>query len=62
MCIRDRLAEGLSIDALSDAAAGRAERQAAVGLLDPRLLAKGRLVLTTQGRLLADAVIRELVD
>ena len=57
-----RLAEGLSIDALSDAAAGRAERQAAVGLLDPRLLAKGRLVLTTQGRLLADAVIRELVD
>lgn len=32
------------------------------GLLDPRRLANGRMVLTLKGRLLADTVIRELWD
>jgi len=45
-------------------AAGRAAAAQAVtdGLLERDALARGRLVLTLRGRLLADAVVRDLVD
>jgi oxygen-independent coproporphyrinogen-3 oxidase len=32
------------------------------GLVDPAGLTRGRLVLTTRGRLLADAVVRDLLS
>ena len=60
--LRVRLSEGLPVDVLSP------ERRAAVdeltvdGLVDPALLANGRLVLTRRGRLLADAVVRTVLD
>ncbi|MDO8308273.1 MAG: radical SAM family heme chaperone HemW [Actinomycetota bacterium] len=57
-----RLAEGLPLDALSPAAMARADEQAGHGLLESDRLSDGRVVLTMRGRLLADAVIRELVD
>jgi putative oxygen-independent coproporphyrinogen III oxidase len=53
-----RLATGLPLDPPLTAAAGRA---AADGLLDPAALAGGRAVLTLRGRLLADAVTRDLL-
>ncbi|OQO89530.1 coproporphyrinogen III oxidase [Saccharomonospora piscinae] len=57
-----RLAEGLPLDVL--APSGREQAGAAVGegLLDPGAAAEGRAVLTGRGRLLADAVVRRLVD
>jgi oxygen-independent coproporphyrinogen-3 oxidase len=57
-----RLRDGLPLDRLS--AAGRASAAAAVadGLLDPAAHAAGRAVLTDRGRLLADAVVRDLTD
>ncbi len=57
-----RLAEGLPVDALSMSARQRAAEQVGEGLLEPASLEAGRLVLTDRGRLLADAVIRDLVD
>jgi oxygen-independent coproporphyrinogen-3 oxidase len=57
-----RLAEGCPLAALS--AAGRSAAAAAVadGLAEPDAHAAGRVVLTLRGRLLADAVIRDLTD
>jgi putative oxygen-independent coproporphyrinogen III oxidase len=57
-----RLAAGCPADVLT--ARGRAAAQAAVGdgLAVPQAWAAGRLVLTPAGRLLADAVIRDLTD
>jgi putative oxygen-independent coproporphyrinogen III oxidase len=57
-----RLATGCPLDELSPA--GRAAATAAVadGLADPAAYAAGRVVLTSSGRLLADAVIRGLTD
>lgn len=60
--LRVRLAEGAPLSLLSAAALNYAERAAAAALLDPAALAGGRLVLTRRGRLLADAVIRDLTD
>lgn len=62
-----RLAEGLPVDALSEPGRARAAELAAEGLLEPRRLAAdalqgARVVLTSRGRLLADAVIRDLTD
>jgi oxygen-independent coproporphyrinogen-3 oxidase len=57
-----RLAEGLSADDLDDGGRAQAPGEAEDGLLDPDALARGRLVLTYRGRLLADAVIRRLVS
>ncbi|MEK8170780.1 hypothetical protein NKH77_18010 [Streptomyces sp. M19] len=42
--------------------AAAAERAVADGLLLPEPYAAGRAVLTLRGRLLADAVVRDLVD
>jgi putative oxygen-independent coproporphyrinogen III oxidase len=58
--LRARLAEGLPVTLLTPAARAAAERSRDSGLIDPAAHASGRLVLTRQGRLLADAVIRDL--
>jgi oxygen-independent coproporphyrinogen-3 oxidase len=58
--LRVRLAEGAPLSVLTRDALLSAERTVAAALLDPSAYAAGRLVLTRQGRLLADAVIRDL--
>jgi oxygen-independent coproporphyrinogen-3 oxidase len=45
---------------LDGAALAESERMVAGALIDPSAHAAGRLVLTPRGRLLADAVIRDL--
>jgi putative oxygen-independent coproporphyrinogen III oxidase len=55
-----RLAEGLPLADLTAAARQSAERAVASRLIDPSSFAGGRIVLTRQGRLLADAVVRDL--
>jgi oxygen-independent coproporphyrinogen-3 oxidase len=57
--LRVRLREGLPVSVLNDAEQERAEGIIADGLLIPR---SDRLVLTDRGRLLADAVVRTLLD
>jgi oxygen-independent coproporphyrinogen-3 oxidase len=54
-----RLAEGLSVDVLDESGRRAAERLVSDGLLRS---SDGRLVLTDRGRLLADAVVRDLLD
>ena len=58
--LRVRLAEGLPLSALTAAARDQSERMVDDRLIDRSAHAAGRLVLTIRGRLLADAVIREL--
>jgi putative oxygen-independent coproporphyrinogen III oxidase len=58
--LRARLAEGLPLTLLTSAAQADSERMVADSLIDHSAHAAGRLVLTRQGRLLADAVIRDL--
>jgi oxygen-independent coproporphyrinogen-3 oxidase len=58
--LRLRLSDGLPLAGLSAAAKREAECHLAAGHLDPLAWTAGRLVLTRQGRLLADAVIRDL--
>jgi oxygen-independent coproporphyrinogen-3 oxidase len=60
--LRVRLRDGLALDTLSDHARTAAAAALADGLADPDAHAAGRLVLTLRGRLLADAVAREIVD
>jgi oxygen-independent coproporphyrinogen-3 oxidase len=60
--LRTRIREGLPIDEL-----GASGRQSVAGLIadelvDARAALKGRIVLTLRGRLLADAVVRRLLD
>jgi oxygen-independent coproporphyrinogen-3 oxidase len=57
-----RLREGLGLSELSDAGRAAAARAVADGLLQADAHASGRAVLTLRGRLLADAVIRDLTD
>jgi len=57
-----RLRDGLPLQVLRPAGAAAAQRLAAEGLLEPTAHAQGRAVLTLRGRLLADAVVRDLVD
>jgi oxygen-independent coproporphyrinogen-3 oxidase len=57
-----RLRDGLPLDVLRPAGAAAARRFVADGLLEPAACERGRAVLTLRGRLLADAVVRELVD
>jgi putative oxygen-independent coproporphyrinogen III oxidase len=57
-----RLREGLPLAALSGAGRERAAVAVADGLLDAAAHTAGRAVLTDRGRLLADAVIRDLTD
>ena len=55
-----RLADGLDAALLDDEGRAAAARAAADGLADPHALAAGRVCLTLRGRLLADALVREL--
>ena len=57
-----RLRDGLPLDALSDVGRARAAGSVVQGLLEPGPHAEGRAVLTDRGRLLADAVVRDLTD
>ena len=54
-----RLRDGLPAEVLREAGRAAAERYVAEGLLETR---EDRYVLTLRGRLLADAVVRDLVD
>jgi oxygen-independent coproporphyrinogen-3 oxidase len=54
-----RLRAGLPVAALEDAGPAL-DRAVADGLLEPHAIAAGRAILTLRGRLLADAVIRDL--
>jgi oxygen-independent coproporphyrinogen-3 oxidase len=57
-----RLVEGCPLDLLKPAGAAAAARATRDGLLEGGPYADGRAVLTLRGRLLADAVVRDLVD
>jgi putative oxygen-independent coproporphyrinogen III oxidase len=57
-----RLRDGLPLTLLSAAGRNRAADAVARGLLEPVPHAAGRAVLTDRGRLLADAVVRDLTD
>ena len=56
--LRVRLRDGIALDRVDATGAARA---LAAGLLEPRAYREGRLVLTLRGRLLADAVIRDVL-
>jgi oxygen-independent coproporphyrinogen-3 oxidase len=58
--LRARLAEGLPLSLLTATALADSERVRDDSLIDRPAYAAGRLVLTLKGRLLADAVIRDL--
>ncbi|MFF0391262.1 radical SAM family heme chaperone HemW [Kitasatospora sp. NPDC004615] len=57
-----RLVEGCPLDLLTDTGRKAADRALADGLLELGPYADGRAALTLRGRLLADAVVRDLVD
>ncbi|TAM89883.1 MAG: coproporphyrinogen III oxidase [Jatrophihabitans sp.] len=57
-----RMREGLAFADLSPAVVGRAPQLVTWGLVEPDALAAERVVLTQRGRLLADAVVRELLE
>jgi oxygen-independent coproporphyrinogen-3 oxidase len=57
-----RLRDGLPLARLSATGRDRARDAVAGGLLDGDAHAAGRAVLTDRGRLLADAVVRDLTD
>jgi oxygen-independent coproporphyrinogen-3 oxidase len=56
-----RMREGLPFADLDDRALAGARQLATWGLVDPGALGEERIVLTQRGRLLADAVVRELL-
>src|SRR3954449_10243824 len=60
--LRVRLAEGLPLDRLDDDGRAGAARALADGLLELTPYESGLVVLTLRGRLLADAVVRDLLD
>ena len=57
-----RLREGLPVRELAARGRDAAGRAVGYGLLDRRAHGEGRAVLTLRGRLLADAVVRDLTD
>jgi putative oxygen-independent coproporphyrinogen III oxidase len=57
-----RLAEGLPVDHLGEVGRRAVAGLVADGLVDGVAAVRGRVVLTRRGRLLADAVVRELTD
>jgi putative oxygen-independent coproporphyrinogen III oxidase len=59
--LRLRLAEGLPLSRVTAGARAVAQRAVADHLLEPDAFLDGHLVLTLRGRLLADAVIRDLL-
>jgi putative oxygen-independent coproporphyrinogen III oxidase len=59
--LETRLADGLDVAVLDDVRRAATDALAANGLLERDSLETGRIVLTRRGRLLADAVVRDLV-
>lgn len=57
-----RLRDGVTLEVLSDRGQQRAGEAVTYGLLDRGAYADGRAALTLRGRLLADAVVRDLTD
>lgn len=57
-----RIREGIAVSDLADAKRSRVAGLIADGLVDPAAAVRGRVQLTLRGRLLADAVVRELTD
>lgn len=57
-----RIREGIAIDEIPRANRNRVAGLMADGLVDPATALQGRIQLTLRGRLLADAVVRELTD
>jgi len=57
-----RRREGLALDQLPPPAQGVVPQLATWGLVDQGGITAGRLVLTQRGRLMADAVVRELLS
>ncbi|MDQ3475005.1 MAG: radical SAM family heme chaperone HemW [Actinomycetota bacterium] len=57
-----RLRDGVALEVLSERGQARAGEAVTYGLLDRGAYAHGRAVLTLRGRLLADAVVRDLTD
>ncbi|MFI5804636.1 radical SAM family heme chaperone HemW [Streptomyces sp. NPDC051561] len=57
-----RLVEGCELSLLKPAGLAAAEKAVRDGLLEEGPFGEGRAVLTLRGRLLADAVVRDLVD
>ncbi|MBO3664149.1 radical SAM family heme chaperone HemW [Microbacterium stercoris] len=60
--LESRIREGLAIDALDAGARRAVAGLVADGLIDGASAIRGRVVLTLQGRLLADAVVRALTE
>jgi oxygen-independent coproporphyrinogen-3 oxidase len=60
--LRLRLRSGLALSELSEPAGPVAARAVEDGLLDPASYDAGTAVLTARGRLLADALVRDLVE
>jgi len=59
--LETRLRQGLPLDVLDDGGRARLPDLAGRGLVDEAALAQGRVALTVDGRLLADAVVRDLL-
>ena len=57
-----RLRDGLPLDELSEAGRREVAGLIADGLVEAQTALRGSVVLTLRGRLLADAVVRRLVD
>ena len=57
-----RIREGIAVDEVPPANRSRVAGLIADGLVDPTAAVRGRIQLTLRGRLLADAVVRELTD
>jgi putative oxygen-independent coproporphyrinogen III oxidase len=60
--LETRLRDGLPVEVLDDAARAALPGHVSRGLVDAPALASGRAVLTVAGRLLADAVVRDLLS
>ncbi len=59
--LETRLRTGLDLDVLDDGGRTALPKQVDRGLVEPDAVAAGRVVLTRPGRLLADAVVRDLL-
>jgi oxygen-independent coproporphyrinogen-3 oxidase len=60
--LETRLSRGLPVEVLDDAGRAALPEQVERGLVEPVDLVRGRVVLTTRGRLLADGVVRDLLS
>jgi putative oxygen-independent coproporphyrinogen III oxidase len=60
--LESRIRRGLNLDALTSTERGRIGQLVEDGLIDETAVDSGRLVLTRRGRLLADAVVRAVLD